>query len=300
MFLDSISLFRKLKEIRPDIIYQRIGCAYTGICAYYAKVSGCKMIWHVSSDSNTNPSKLTFNRRIIINFIDRKFFEYGVHHAHHIFAQTITQEGALKTNYNKHNVTVVRNFHPLPKEPIVKDDRVRIVWIANLKQLKQPEIFIRLANDFKEQANVDFIMIGATQDKSSWTAQILEQIEQAKNIQYLGFREQDEVNAILARSHILVNTSLWEGFTNTFIQAWMRKVPCISLSVNPDNIFDNELLGLYAGNYEKLKDHTLALIHDKERMRKMGENSQSYAFEHHSYKNAENIQQIFRNLLKSN
>src|SRR5512138_58983 len=33
-WLDAIPLYRALREIRPDVIYQRVGCGYTGIAAY--------------------------------------------------------------------------------------------------------------------------------------------------------------------------------------------------------------------------------------------------------------------------
>ena len=38
------------------------------------------------------------------------------------------------------------------------------------------------------------------------------------------------------KSKILINTSSFEGFPNTFVQAWANGVPVISLKVDPDNI----------------------------------------------------------------
>ncbi len=55
---------------------------------------------------------------------------------------------------------------------------------------------------------------------------------------FCGAISQQEVNAELANAHVLVNTSLYEGFPNTFIQAWMRRTVVVSLNVNPDGIFD--------------------------------------------------------------
>src|SRR5262245_11789188 len=36
-WVDAIPLYRALREIRPDVIYQRVGCGYTGIAAHYAR-----------------------------------------------------------------------------------------------------------------------------------------------------------------------------------------------------------------------------------------------------------------------
>jgi glycosyltransferase involved in cell wall biosynthesis len=47
-------------------------------------------------------------------------------------------------------------------------------------------------------------------------------IQSVTNVDYLGARRQREVNELLARAHVLVNTSITEGYPNTFIQAWQR------------------------------------------------------------------------------
>jgi glycosyltransferase involved in cell wall biosynthesis len=57
---------------------------------------------------------------------------------------------------------------------------------------------------------------------------------------------QAEVNELLARSHIFVNTSTLEGFPNTFIQAWLREVAVVSLTVDPDHVLQESRVGILA------------------------------------------------------
>jgi glycosyltransferase involved in cell wall biosynthesis len=299
LFLDTLPLLKTLHEIKPDVIYTRIGCAYTGIAAYYAKRSHCKLVWHISSDKNTIPHEIHLSRSMLPDYIDRKIFEYGISHTTHIIAQTHTQAKQLKSNYGRDVTEIIGNFHPTPKEIISKGSAIKVVWIANLKPVKQPEIFIQLAKDFGYTTNLEFIMIGAMQGSSRWKANITNQIQSAENLKYLGFTPQEKVNAILAESHILVNTSKWEGFTNTFIQAWMRKVPAVSLNVNPDNIFDNQKLGFIAGNYNLLRKYTETLVLNGELRHIMGEYAYQYAHQHHSEENAQKILSLFKHSISN-
>ena len=51
-FWDYFRLQRALREFAPDVIYQRVGCAYTGIATRYARRSGTPMIWHLASQAD--------------------------------------------------------------------------------------------------------------------------------------------------------------------------------------------------------------------------------------------------------
>ena len=89
-----------------------------------------------------------------------------------------------------------------------------VIWIANLKRWKQPELFVRLANRLSD-TGVHFVMVGAPADASgneSWQTPLLQDIEGAPNLSYLGPKTQEQVNALLARAHIFVNTVSTKGF----------------------------------------------------------------------------------------
>jgi len=293
LFFDAPNLLKFLKRIHPDVIYQRVGCAYSGIAAYYARHNRCNMVWHVASNADVIPFKFRLSRNVVRRYIDKKFLEYGVRHATHIVVQTHDQAILLGTYYGRSPSALVYNFHPLPTEMIQKSEPIRIVWIANLKPLKQPELFVSLARDLQELDGVQFVMIGSLQGARHWRRAIMRDMANTKNLVHLGAKNQDVVNAILASGHILVHTSRMEGFANTFIQAWMRQVPVVSLSINPDKILDDNRIGFCSGSYEKLKEDVLTLIENTDLRHEIGKRAQTYAFKHHSEDNIEKLLEVF-------
>ena len=52
--MDAVPLYRALRHIAPNALYQRVACGYTGICALYAHRHGIRLTWHVSSDSDVS------------------------------------------------------------------------------------------------------------------------------------------------------------------------------------------------------------------------------------------------------
>jgi glycosyltransferase involved in cell wall biosynthesis len=119
-----------------------------------------------------------------------------------------------------------------------------------------------------------------------WYAALMSSIKALPNLEYLGAQSQEFVNELLARSHVFVNTSLHEGFANTFIQAWMREVPVVSLNVNPDDVFGRAQVGVHAGTEEELHRAVRMLLTDPAMRRQFASASRTYAFRQHSFENA--------------
>ncbi len=293
-----ISDYRNLKRImatlKPDIVYQRVGCSLTGSATYLSRKAGFKLIWHVASEADVTPFRFQPSRYLLSNFIEKKMMEYGARHAADIVVQTQDQARMLAKHYQRTHYTLIPNFHPAPKEQISKSKPVKVVWLANLKPLKQPEYFIQLARDLADETDARFIIIGAMQGSREWTQKLLEDMERLANIDYLGPQSQERVNQILATSHILVNTSQYEGFSNTFIQAWMRQMPVVSLSVNPDGVFDNHPVGFHAKTAENLTKTVKMLIDDDEKRATMGKAAARYAQQHHSLQNIKTLLDLMK------
>lgn len=295
-FFDVFRLLKLLHQIQPDVIYQRVGCAYTGIAAYYARRNNCKMVWHIASENDVLPFQEQISLRSIMRCIDKKILEYGIRFSQYIIAQTNQQAEYLKKHYGRTPTAVIYNFHPMPRENIKKVDPIKIVWISNFKPLKQPECFIRLARDLRDLGEkAECIMIGAPAHWAfNWQTSLENEIDEIDNLVYLGSRPLEEVNSILAKADVFVNTSLYEGFPNTFIQAWMRKVPVVSLHVNPDQVFERHNVGFFSGMYEKMLKRVVELIRNPALRDVMGERAQAYAFEKHCEKNIAGLVEILK------
>jgi glycosyltransferase involved in cell wall biosynthesis len=276
--LDTLELLRLLEKISPDVIYQRVGCAYTGISAYYAKKRQKRCVWHVAHDQEVIPARWRLTRNIPFRYADKLMLEYGVRNATAIITQTQQQADYLRHYYGRKVDAIVPNYHPLPQRVGRKSDPVKtVVWVANLKPWKRPELFLRLAKDLSHREDVRFVMIGKPMGEPSWCRTIADGAARLENLRYLGEQPQEVVNEVLSEADIFVNTSVQEGFANTFIQSWLRGVPVVSLSVNPDRIFDSRSIGVCAGNYERLKEGVVELIEKKSLREKMGEQGRKYA-----------------------
>jgi len=290
-FLYYFQLINLLKEINPDTIYQRTGSAFTGIATIYAIKHNKKLIWHIAYDGDAKPLKCNLKKELIFKYIDKKVAEYGIRNCAIIIGQTKDQNRLLKKHYSRKCDAIIPNFHPYAACEVRKEDPVKILWVANFKNLKHPEIFVQVAKRLEELNNVRFYMIGRGYRKK-YQAQIENEIANIRNLVYLGEKALEEVNKLFCQAHIFINTSDFEGFPNTFIQAWMRRVPVVSLNVDPDNILKNYGTGFHSGSFEQLIKDTERLIEDKDLRETMGEKARQYAVRNHSFANIEEIMKL--------
>jgi glycosyltransferase involved in cell wall biosynthesis len=292
---EARSLYRKLEKIGPDVIYQRVACAYTGVCAYYSQRHSVPMIWHVCHEAEVAPRMLERVRNMPRQWIETRAVGYGARRATRIVVQTERQAELLRANYGRAADAVIPNFHPPAREAIDKSGPFTVLWVANLKTWKQPDAFVRLAARFASRSDIRFVMIGApaaATGNHAWREALMRGIEQTGNLEYLGERPQAEVNELLARAHVFVNTSKAEGFPNTFIQAWMRDAAVVSLCVDPDGVLEREGVGIAAGTEDRLAAAISRLSADREALAGYARRARTHVAAHHSLENARRLVEL--------
>lgn len=295
-FLYYFSIKKILSREKPDIVYRRMGSATPGILCLLKKKIGFKLIWACAHITDLEKIKI-HGIKNILTYCDDLFRIYGIRNADQILVQTYDQKQTLMKNFRRPSI-LFSNVHPAPASPdsITKDSTaVRIVWIANFKKWKQPELFIRLADQCKDLSGTRFIMAGRIGSDKNW-GRMRNRIQSLSQVEYRGEMPLHDVNHLLAKSHIFVNTSLHEGFPNTFIQAWMRRLPVISLHVDPDDIIKNNRIGFHSGTFEQMVKDTRLLIEKQEIREGMGTRAQSYALEKFSINNLSRLTPLFENL----
>lgn len=294
---DVLCLYRQLKALKPDVVYQRVACGYTGIAAYYAKKNNIPMIWHVAHDTDVTPGSAIYGRHPVRRFLEKRSVEYGIRNASGIITQTDSQAATMLEHYGVERTEVIANFHPSPNEVIDKSGPLQVLWIANVKPWKRPEAFVRLAQALSDLKNVQFVMVGAPPDGSgdqAWGEALLNSIADTPNLDYRGQLAHDAVNELLAKSHLFVNTSEQEGFPNTFIQSWMREMPVVSLSVDPDDILETAKIGVHAVTEERLADAVRELMTNQPKRQEYAERAKAHVEEKHSLNNAMKLAHLFK------
>jgi glycosyltransferase involved in cell wall biosynthesis len=283
---DAPALYRGLEALAPSVIYQRVACGYTGITAHYAQRHGAKLVWHVAHDSDVTPDRSLDGANPVRRLLEKRSVEYGIRHATCIVTQTDHQAQLLERHYGRRPDAVIPNFHPEPREKLDKAERPLVVWVASLKQWKQPDAFLRLATALRVIPNARFLMAGPAVT-GAWGDSLHERIVASRRVQYLGALPQDEVNGLLARAQVFVNTSLYEGFPNTFIQAWQRETAVVSLHVDPDRLLSSAGLGIFCGGSEqRLAEAVTSLLADPQLRGGYTARGRAHARDRHSLANA--------------
>src|SRR5690606_7183877 len=133
---------------------------------------------------------------------------------------------------------------------------------------------------FREIKGVNFKMIGRLDSKYK----NLINEEEIKNplFQYLGELSNNDVNNLLLSTDVLVNTSDYEGFSNTFIQAWLRKNIIISMNSNPDGILSLYNVGFLCPLLDQIVEKVSFMKDSIILLREMQDVSFNYAYREHN------------------
>jgi glycosyltransferase involved in cell wall biosynthesis len=287
--MDAASLSGKLRELKPDVIYQRVACAYTGICAAFADRQAIPMVWHVAHDTDVAPRSLDPGRNILRVRLEKWAANYGARRATRVVVQTHHQAALLQQNFGRAADAVIPNFHPPAAETLDKSGVPTVVWIANLKPWKRPEVFVRLAANLADCQGVKFVMVGLPAGAGRFQEMLMASIAAHSNLEYLGSKTNTEVNELLARASVFVNTSTLEGFPNTFIQSWLRNVAVVSLSVDPDHVLEKKQVGILAQSEFGLADAVRRLIEDPKSREAYATRGREHALAQHSLRNTQEL-----------
>jgi glycosyltransferase involved in cell wall biosynthesis len=287
VLFDARELHRALADIRPDVIYQQCRQSYTAVCAHYARKAGIPFFFHVASDSDLNWRWVTMHLSPNTPFDIAECMSgmWGIRRASHIIAQTGRQRDMLRDNVGRDTDILVRNFQPVPEGlPDKPAGPLQILFVANFKTVKRPWLFMDLAESFAGRSDLQFTMIGRPTQEARF-AQMMERTTRIPNLRYLGELPIDEVNARMAEAAIHVNTSSFEGFPNTFLQAWARGAIVATLNVDPDGCLSQEGLGFCANeSMQRLHGYIDEISRSPERRVEIQQRAFSYVQENHGMK----------------
>lgn len=230
-------LWNTLDTIQPDVVYHRAFVPYSRFVAQWSKKNNVPFFFHCA-DIYT----LTRKNSSLYNIIQNKWLDYTLKNANGVICQNREQYDVL-SKYKLNKLQIIYNIHRINEAPINLNKKKNVIWIAKFEPSKQPELFIDLAERYDGE-DVTFTMFSSKRPNTEINKKLLDRIRRIPRLNLVEGKDNDYINNYLCNSaSLLVNTSVSEGISNTFIQAWMRGVPVISLNSNPDGWFDKYQIG---------------------------------------------------------
>jgi len=269
----ATGVIRALNEVDADVYYESPAGALTGLTAAFCQWKNKKFIFRVASDVDCIPGK-----QIIKYWRDRKLFEYGMRQADVVAVQSNYQAQLLEKHYGLKG-DIVNMALEEPEEDLNGRRDIDVLWVSNIKHVKRPDRLIALARQLPQ---VTFTMIGGVvQHEKGLYAEIEREAASLANVNFLGQVPFDMVNEYAARSKVFLNTSDIEGFPNTFLQAWARKVPVVSF-FDPDGIIRSRGLGRRPGNEAEMCEALRELLENESERSRIGEKAHAFAVSQYS------------------
>lgn len=253
-------VFFKLFKTNSTYYFQRTDYPLTGALALFCKLRRRKMIYWLADDNCAiknhyskyfNAKEYNSHIKVWIRkmdwFIVDKMIEYGKRNSHFIVSQTQFQRDQVLKNF-KLKSAIIRNSYKFDQVAQIPKENI-ILWVGNFRKTKRPQLFTEIAQKVKING-WRFVMVGNSLDYFTEVKDL-----KIDNFEYMGPQSMEQTIEWFIKSKIYISTSVLEGFSNTFIQAWYYRSFILSLSFDPDCLITNRQLGIYALNdLNKLTD----------------------------------------------
>jgi glycosyltransferase involved in cell wall biosynthesis len=217
-----------------------------------------------------------------------------------IIAQTTTQQGLLRRNFGLES-TVVPNCCPMPAEeeaPTTDPGRnqgQRVLWVGRITEQKRVEWLLDIAERCPQMV---FDMVGAGQ--SEYAASLTRRAAGIPNVVMHGRVPHEDVPRFYRQAAVLCCTSLYEGFPNTFLEAWSRGLPVVS-TFDPDGVIAKHGIGWNADTVDGVAEQLKRALTSPEEWRAASVASRRYCQENHSPEaSASRLEQILSALAPGN
>lgn len=276
-----IKLFFILLKTRSFFYYNRTDARLMrGACSIYCRLFNKKFIYALAGNDELQKNFYStdiYSRFFLFSLLkklDAKITDLLIDDnekkADLIICQTLFQQEQLKIKRNLNSIVIRNSIEIQETDDSFKKENI-ILWVGNLRPVKQPEVFFRLCSQL-DIPEWKFVMIG---NVGNYTKDVLN-IDR-NNFVFTNEIEYSETLEWFKKAKILINTSKEEGFSNTFIQAWLYNVLVISFNVDPDDLLKTGF-GLFCNNnFDVLYNTVLENTQNFSHTDALRENAMKYA-----------------------
>jgi glycosyltransferase involved in cell wall biosynthesis len=258
-------MWSALKRADADLYY--ISCAgmEVGLLALFCRRHRRRFVFRTASDTDCDPSRL-----LVQHARDRWLYEQGLRRADVILVQSVSQAKILAQGYGlPSRVAGMLVEHPL--STATRD--IDVLWVSNIRHLKRPDRILELA---ERLPHVKIHMVGGSlPGEESLYRYVKHAVAARTNVVFHDRLSYWDANALYGRARVLVNTSDVEGLPNSYLQAWIRGVPVVTL-IDPDGVIERERLGMVASFSDQIPGAVTSLLNSPSAWKAVSERCLSF------------------------
>lgn len=291
IFKRTIKFIKTIKKINAETYIFRSADIGVAFAIFYIKTFlKKKVLYMIASDVETTKKQQIKHS----GKTSALAMQYVYNKSDIITAQASQQAYSFEQDRKRKPNAIIKNIYSFKEsEQINHQEKNTILWVGRLGKIKNPQIFINLANKFSKEK---FVMIAPiVRDYIEYGEKIQNEARKVKNLKLVNYVKPTEINEYFKNAKIYVLTSELEGFSNTMAEAMMSECAVLSYNVNPDNILNVYECGFCANNDTEKFLHDFEKLNSDSKIRiRFGKNGANYIKKHH---NKESIIENFANLL---
>lgn len=291
------SLNETMERADADIYYQNCGGYETGQVVLWCRRHGRKSVYSVASDPDCDPRLPVLKPRR-----DRILYRYGLRHADRIVVQTHRQQKMLRDGFGIDSTMI-----PMPCSGFSSPKHTRlnascwkslqVLWVGRISKEKRLEWLLDVAERCPE---ITFDVVGAANTYSNYALALIRRAASIPNVTMHGRILHAEMALYYGRSKVLCCTSSYEGFPNTFLEAWSCGIPVVS-TFDPDNVITKHNLGRIASSTDELVSAIQESINKPKRWQAASDSAREFFLKNHTPDSCmRQFAQVFQDISGSN
>jgi len=242
---------------KPKFVYVSIPW-WSNIYLFLAcRINRVKIIQRISNDIFVDERL----NNVITSSIKKKLFKINFKLTDIFVCQNSYQEYHLK----KHNFRskIVKYYNPFEQKKFkFNTDRTYVAWVGIFQKQKNLSQLLSIA---KKLPMCKFKIAGqklkSIDEETSGTLKLLEKLN---NVEFVGMIKRNQIFNFLANAYCLLNTSHYEGFSNTYLESFSVHTPVVTRNItDPDNIIKEFNLGISVKNYSDIPNAIINIIEKK-------------------------------------
>ena len=265
-------------EIDADIYIVPGNSEFSTEVAFYCHKFGKTYVFLAGSDIDYVPEYKTHPEKRDLYGVPYYMKAYAIESAAAHIVQNEHQAELLKTGYGRSG-TVIKNPIDLQRK-FPRDTATKtILWVGKSNEtVKRPSLILELARQLPQFRFVVFMLRGIEELHKKCIAEAQE-LSNVTLFEYVPF---EQIESYFASAYLHVNTSAFEGFPNTFLQAAKYGVPTVSLKVDPGGMLSQYNCGVVCmDDFEAFKRTIQSLMADTQLHETYSKQSLDYVKKNH-------------------